>query len=186
MSNFIELVLLAVSLCADCFAVSLCSSVTMKSVKVRTVIWTALAFAVIHTGLLLSGYFFGNAFVGLVEKIAHIIGFAMLLYVGLSMVWDGIKAKGECRNLNGLRNVLIGSMATSIDAAAVGLAQSMNFTPRSGALLLAALLFVITFVSVFCGINIGKTIACRSKKVGRIAEIVGGVILIGIGVGILL
>lgn len=182
----ITLLLIAASLCADCFAVSLCSSISLKDANNRQIIITGLVFAIIQSGLLICGWLFGNLFVGLVEKIAHIIGFAMLLYVGLGMLLDGIKAKGECHNLNGWKNIIMGGIATSIDAAAVGVSQSMDAVQSKQALILCLFVFIITFISVFIGINIGKTIACKGRKVSRIAEILGGIILIGIGVGILI
>ena len=74
-----DAILLAVSLCADCLAVSLCSGVTLKRVDWRPVLGVALAFAVIQAGLLLAGWVFGYLLVGLVEKISHVIAFALLL-----------------------------------------------------------------------------------------------------------
>ncbi|MBO6238249.1 MAG: manganese efflux pump, partial [Bacteroidales bacterium] len=64
-----ESILVAVSLCADCFAVSLCSGVTLRSVRWRPVLGVALAFAVIQAGLLLAGWAFGWLFVGFVERV---------------------------------------------------------------------------------------------------------------------
>ena len=72
--SIIESILLAASLCADCLAVSLCSGVTLRSVRWREVLGVALAFAVIQAGLLLAGWAFGYLFVGLVEKASHKIG----------------------------------------------------------------------------------------------------------------
>lgn len=177
---------MACSLCADCLAVSLCSSVTIKRIEWKAVVRVAAAFAVIQSGLLFCGWAFGNLFVGLVEKAAHLVGFLLLLYVGGSMLLEGIKAlKGgevETRNLNGWKNILLGGIATSIDAMAVGVAQSMagqawrEFLP-----LLLSVMFV-TAASAVIGICGGRTIGGRF---GHKAEIIGGAILIGIGVSIL-
>ncbi len=185
--TIIELLLLAISLCADCFAVSLCSSVTLKEAKARDVVFTALAFAVIQSGLLILGWLFGNVFVGLVEKISNIIGFALLLYVGGSMLYGGIKGESESRNLNGMRNVILAGIATSIDALAVGISQSMGGLDTSHSLWLTLFVFIFTVLSVVSGINAGKTIGCMDgRRYSRAAELAGGAILIGIGVSILL
>ena len=178
----LEAILVAASLCADCFAVSLCSGVTLRSARWGEVLRVALAFAVIQAGLLLAGWAFGYLFVGLVEKISHIIGFLMLLYVGGSMLIEGIRGKEEVRNLNGWRNVLIGGAATSIDALAVGVANSMEESGWSGFLPLLIAVFVITALSVVIGLRGGRAIG---KHFGRWAEIAGGLVLIGIGVSLL-
>ena len=173
----------ALSLCADCFAVSLCSSVTLKTIKWRDVMRVALSFAVIQTALLLAGWAFGGLFVGFLDKAAHIIGFLLLLYVGGSMLIEGIKGEEDVKDLNGLRNVIIGGVATSIDALAVGVSLSMDSDPWSEVWPLAAAVFLVTALSVVAGIWGGKTIG---SKAGRWAEIIGGVVLVAIGVGVLI
>lgn len=180
--KILQAILVAASLCADCFAVSLCSGVTLRELRWRRVFGVALAFAIIQAGLLAIGWAFGYLFVGMVEKVSHVIAFLLLLYVGGSMLVEGIRGKEEVRNLDGWRNVLVGGVATSIDALAVGVAQSMEDVSFSGFLPLLLSVFVITALSVVLGLRGGSAIGSRF---GRWAEIVGGVVLIGIGVGIL-
>ena len=177
-----ESILLAASLCADCLAVSLCSGVTLRSVRWREILGVALAFAVIQAGLLLAGWAFGYLFVGMVEKISHIIAFLLLLYVGGSMLIEGIKGEAEVRDLSSWRNIIIGGLATSIDALAVGVAQSMDGADWPGFLPLLVAVFVITALSVVVGLRGGRAIG---ERFGRWAEIVGGVVLIAIGVSVL-
>lgn len=142
----------------------------------------AMSFAFIQSLLLLIGWLFGNIFVGVVGKLAHVIGFLLLLYVGGSMLIEGLKSlkTGECevRDLNGLKNVIIGGIATSIDALAVGAGQSMAGQDWKGFLPLLVAVFVITALSVVCGIWNGKTLG---SKFGHWAEICGGAVLIFIG-----
>lgn len=177
-----EAILLAASLCADCLAVSLCSGVTLRSVRWREILGVALAFAVIQAGLLLAGWAFGYLFVGMVEKISHIIAFLLLLYVGGSMLIEGIKGEAEVRDLSSWRNIIIGGVATSIDALAVGVAQSMEGGDWPAFLPLLVAVFAITALSVVIGLRGGRAIGARF---GRWAEIVGGVVLIAIGVSVL-
>ena len=177
-----ESILLAASLCADCLAVSLCSGVTLRSVRWREILGVSLAFAVIQAGLLLAGWAFGYFFVGLVEKISHIIAFLLLLYVGGSMLIEGIKGEAEVRDLSSWRNIIIGGVATSIDALAVGVAQSMEGADWPAFLPLLVAVFAITALSVVIGLRGGRAIGARF---GRWAEIVGGVVLIAIGVSVL-
>lgn len=181
--GILEAILLAASLCADCLAVSLCSGVTLRSVRWREILGVALAFAVIQSGLLLAGWAFGYLFVGLVEKISHIIAFLLLLYVGGSMLIEGIKGEAEVRDLSSWRNIILGGVATSIDALAVGVAQSMEGADWPAFLPLLVAVFAITALSVVIGLRGGRAIGARF---GRWAEIVGGVVLIAIGVSVLL
>ena len=175
--------LLAVSLCADCFAVTSCSSVTLTDVKWSRVLPTAFAFAVIQTVLMLLGWLFGDLFIGAVEKIAGIIGFLMLLYVGGSMILEVVKGDSQSRNLNGLKNVLIGGVATSLDAFAVGISLSMGHVPSREVALDLAAVFAVTFLSVAGGIFGGSRIGARF---GKPSEVAGGCVLILIGLNILI
>lgn len=180
--ELIKAILLAVSLCADCFAVSMCSAVTLKQIDFKSIAKVALAFAVIQAGLLWAGWEFGNVFVGMISKISHIIGFLLLLYVGGSMLLEAIRNKEEVKNLNGLKNVIIGGIATSIDALAVGVSQSMAGVLWSQFIPLLISVFAVTALSVVTGILGGKKLG---KKFGRGAEICGGIVLVGIGVSVL-
>lgn len=175
--------LFALSLCADCFAVSLCSSVTLKKVTVRKIVVVSLCFAIIQTGLLLFGWAFGYLVLGLVEKIAKWIGFLLLLYVGGSMFLSGLKGDSEVRNLDGLGNVILGGVATSIDALGAGASLSMASVDWKALVPMAVAVFVCTVLSVVLGMWGGSKFGPR---VGPVVEIIGGCALIGIGIGFLI
>ena len=178
-----EAILLAVSLCADCFAVTLCSSITLKDLKWTSVLKVALSFAAIQSGFLWAGWAFGSLLASHVIKISHILGFLLLLYVGGSMVWSGIKGDEEVRNLGAWKGIVLGGIATSIDALAVGASQSLAGQTFAGFLPLLISVCVITALSAVLGICGGKFIG---KRTGPIAEIIGGCVLIGIGISLLL
>ena len=177
-----EAILIAVSLCADCFAVTLCSSASLRSIRWSNVAAIAILFAVIQTGLLMAGWFFGSLVASYVIKASHVIGFLLLLYVGGSMLYEGIRGKDEARDLNGLWHIVIGGIATSIDALAVGTAQSIEGQSWRSFIPLAVSVFAVTALSAVLGICGGKAIGA---KTGRLAEIAGGLVLIGIGVSFL-
>ena len=191
MSVIISAILLGISLCADCFAVALCSSVTVSREEVRRKAWTiAVIFAVIQTGLFLVGWGVGtgateliSGYVGHFEKVAHVIGFLLLLYVGGEMFIDGVRSKTEHLNLNGLKGIVLGGVATSIDAAAMGLSMAMDTAPWAGIWPVAVSIFVFTVLSVVVGMLSGSFIG---RKLGYSARIVGGLVLIGLGINILL
>lgn len=174
-----ESILIAASLCADCFAVSLCSSVKLRNPHWKKTAVIALSFAIIQTALLVAGWAFGELFVGLLGKAVKLVGFLLLLYVGGSMLYSAIAGKEETLELESLRNIVIGGVATSIDAAAVGAAQGLTGVLPMEFLPLAAAVFFITAMSVILGISGGSRLG---KWLGRTAEIAGGLVLIAIGV----
>ena len=191
MNVILSAILLGISLCADCFAVALCSCVTVSREEVRKKVWTiAAVFAVIQTGLFLAGWGVGTVateiiaeYVGHFEKVAHIIAFLLLLYVGGAMFIDGVRSKSEHLNLSGFKSIVIGGVATSIDATVVGLSMSMDETPWAGIWPIAVSIFVFTALSVIVGMLSGSFIG---RKLGYSARIVGGLVLIGLGINILL
>lgn len=191
MRIWINAVLLGLSLCADCFAVSLCSAVTLDPGQLRKRGgWIALAFAVIQAGLLVAGWGAGRVATDLVashvahfERVAHILGFLLLLYVGGEMFLDGVQSKSERMNLTGFRNVLLGGIATSIDAAAVGLSMALDASGWDAVAPIALSVFVFTFLSVVAGLFSGSL---AGRKLGHSARIIGGLVLIGLGINILL
>ena len=177
LTGILSAFLLAVSLCADCFAVSSCSSTSLQTVNWRKVSPIALVFGLIQTLLMFAGWMFGDVFVGVVEKAASVIGFLLLLYVGGSMILEAVRGNEEARNLNGLRNVIIGGIATSIDALSVGFTIS-NYNTVS-ALVTSAIIGIVTFAICLAGLAIGKKFG--TKLAGK-ASIFGGAILIFIGI----
>ena len=142
---------------------------------------------------MLIGWLFGDFFVGFVSKAARWIGFLLLLYVGGSMILEGIKGKEEVRDLNGFKNVILGAVATSIDALAVGISMSFGQAGTDAlatdhALMVNTMIadhvavFIVTMLSVFAGMFGGYRVG---RRFGRPAEIFGGLVLICIGLGIL-
>ena len=191
MNIWINAVIVGLSLCADCFAVSHCSSFLMSREELRKKVWTVAAvFAVIQTGLLLGGWAVGAfaseliaGHVGHFEKVAHIIGFLLLLYVGGAMFLDGVRSKSEHLNLSGFKSIVIGGVATSIDASIVGLSMAMDAAKWTDIAPLALSVLFFTALSVVVGMFSGGFIG---RKFGYSARIVGGLVLIGLGISILL
>jgi len=191
MREILSAILLGMSLCADCFAVTLCSSflVSREELK-KKVLTVVLVFVFIHTGFLLGGWALGTFATDLIaghvahfERIAHIIGFLLLLYVGLEMFLDGVRSKSEHLNLDGIGGIILGSVATSIDAAAVGISMALNGTGWSGMVPVSLSLIVFTVLSVVVGMLSGSFLG---RKLGYSARIIGGLVLIALGIRILL
>jgi|GEM_PF-2644004 len=180
----LEAILLALSLCVDCFVVSACSSVSFGETTLRKIAPVAIVFGVIQGGLLLLGWLLGDAVVGLLGKVAKLIGFGLLLYVGISMIVEAIKEgpEDEVKNLHGLRNVIVASIATSIDALAVGASMPLSGGTTLEMWVDTATVALVTFLSVIAGMIVGGKL---SERFGKAASIVGGCVLIAIGVFVL-
>ena len=183
MIGILAALVFALSLCADSFAVANCSSVTLKPLSGRTILRVSLVFSLIHASFLLCGWGFGDLFAGAIGKVAPFIGFLLLAYVGGSLVVSGWRNTEEIRDLNGIRNILIGAVATSIDALAVGISLSMDRDSLDDMLMKVAVLFIVTFVTVALGMKGGQL---AGRRYGRPARLFGGFILLCIGLHILL
>lgn len=183
MALLLSSILLSLSLCADCFAVSACSSVTLEKTDFRSVAPVCLIFATVHSLLFALGWLFGDTVSPYVERLAHLIGFLLLLYVGGSLLIEAFRGGEKSINFGSFRKILLGGTATSIDAFAVGISLSMDGESAGNMAFRAAVLFVFTVLIVALGILGGIS---AGRRFGRAAEIVGGVILIAIGVNILI
>lgn len=173
-------ILLSASLCADCFAVALCASVSMRGVKLHEVLKIALIFAIIQTSFLFVGWAFGDFIAKYIIKIVSYVGMVLLMYVGGSMIKEAF-SEDEPRKIEGLRNIVIAGVADSIDALAVGISMSMAGRNMAGMWIPIVAVFVITALSVIIGIRGGSFIG---SKAGRPAAITGGIVLICLGINI--
>lgn len=170
---------MAASVCMDCFAVSACSSVTLGEVKPCRTLKLALVFAIVQTALFVTGIGIGTLLVGFVSKMARIIAFLLLAGVGVNMIRESLSKEQETINLNGLRNVILGAVATSIDASIVGTSLSMNLPSSRVIVADTSAIFLFTMLSVMVGMRVGCAVGCRY---GRPAELVGGAVLIALAV----
>lgn len=178
-----ENLLIACSLCADCFAVCIASSVCLKNCCHKQALSIAICFGLIQAGLLFAGWCGASIFAGFVQKWSKWIAFALLAYVGGNMLLAGIKGESEGKDLSNLGNVIIGGIATSIDALAVGVSRALSGVELQSALSLTAAVGIVTVIFAFCGIEFGHRIGKASgQKAGRWAQISGGCVLLCIGI----
>ena len=180
MEEIFKDILLSASLCADCFAVSLCASVAMKRVSWGEILKISLIFAVIQTSFLFVGWAFGDFIARYVLAYVKYIGMGLLFFVGGSMIKEAFSEE-ESQNLSGLRNIVIAGVADSIDALAVGISMSMAGRGLHGMTVPLAAVFLITALSVIMGIKGGHLIG---RRAGKPASIVGGCVLILLGLNI--
>ena len=179
-----ELVLIAIGLSMDAFAVSLCKGLCMKKLNVKQGCVIALFFGGFQFGMPLIGWLLGKQFEKYITPVDHWIAFALLVYIGGKMIWEAVSDRevDACpvdSRLN-YRELLVMAVATSIDALAVGITFAFLQTPILPAV---TEIGVITFILSLLGVLIGHRFGTRFKTK---AEIGGGVVLILIGVKILL
>ena len=181
--GFITVLLIAISLSFDSFAVSVCSGLSLcrKSLKLSQAVKIASSLAVFQAVMPFLGWLLGGAFKNVVVHYDHWIAFALLLFLGIKMIKEGAEPieKKKIKKPTEWRVLIPISIATSIDAFAVGISFSF-FTDQI--LMPVVLIGLVTFIVSIGGIYMGRKLG---KRIAGIAEIVGGIVLILIGLKIL-
>jgi len=180
---FVTLLLLALGVSADAFAVALGRGLSLRGAIVRNGLVLAAAFGVAQALMPLIGWLLGSAFADLIAPFDHWIAFALLALLGVRMLWEARPGRDEDEvepeDRFTAREVVVLAVATSTDALVVG----VSLTVWDVSIWLAiAVIGVVTFVCSFLAVVIGHRIGTRFEKP---AEVVGGLVLIGIGVSIL-
>lgn len=179
-----ELLLVAVGLAMDAFAVSLCKGLTQGKQGIRRAVVIALYFGVFQAIMPTLGYLLGSQFARFIQDWDHWIAFILLAFIGGKMIYESFKPDGEIdeekRQSVAMKVMLPLAVATSIDALAVG----VSFAFLDVAIFPAALTIgVVTFALSFAGVKLGNVLGAKFESR---AELAGGIILILIGLKILL
>ena len=179
--ELITVLLLAVGLAMDAFAVSICKGLAVRKVTIRTMVIVGLWFGVFQGVMPVIGYVAGSAFYDLISEYDHWIAFILLFLIGANMLREVLSDEDEGVDDNlGFRTMLLLAIATSIDALAVGISLAMT---GDGIVEPALIIGVVTMIISMFGVWIGSRFGDRY---GKKAELVGGVILILIGLRIVL
>lgn len=181
--NFIELLLLSLSLAMDCFAVSCSTGVTQPDLKVKNVLFFTLSFGFFQALMPFIGWVGGEAVIGYLCKFTFWIAFGLLAVIGGKMIFEGFRHDDEKKKVDMQRvgTVLLLSIATSIDALAVGFSFSMVQTVHIGWYIFT--IGMTSFLVSLVGYRFAKKLSNRIKS--NYAEIIGGVVLVCIGIKIL-
>lgn len=178
--SIIEILILAVGLSMDAFAVAVCKGLSLGRANWRRAGLVGIWFGSFQALMPLVGFFLGSSFRRYVEAVDHWIAFGLLLLIGLNMIREAFSAeKEEGRDLSP-RAMLPLAVATSIDALAVGVSFAMSEVRVIPAVLLIG---AVTFAISAAGVFLGHICGSGHRKA---AQIVGGCILILIGTKILL
>ena len=186
-----ELLLLAVGVSMDAFAVSICKGLAMKKATVKASMTCGLWFGGFQALMPTIGFFLGTLFAAAIEAVDHWVAFVLLAIIGINMLKEAFD-KEECECCSDAnadmspKTMFVMAVATSIDALAVGISLAMAGLPIFGMDgIFAAVILIGLCTCTFCtaGVKIGNVFGGRF---GKKAQIAGGVILILLGLRILL
>lgn len=184
------IVILGISLSMDAFAVSICKGLALGKPQAKDCLKAALWFGIFQGLMPAAGYFAGSLFANVVDAFSSWIAFGLLVCVGANMIREALSQDEEKADAGmGAWEMFLMAIATSIDAAAVGVTFSVvpvSIVPDwsvTANTLLACLIIccetgVLSAIGIWCGSWLGEKF--HSK-----AEIAGGIVLIFIGIRIL-
>lgn len=178
--SFVEIVLISVGLAMDAFAVSVGAGTLAVMNNARSAIRLSFHFGLFQFLMPVAGWFLGSSVQSYIESIDHWVAFVLLVYIGVKMIRESFKkAETKKENPSKGKNLVILSLATSIDALVVGFTFALL---NVNIWLASATIGIITAVMCAGGVWVGSRLG---MKLGSIMEVFGGIILIVIGTKIL-
>lgn len=179
--SFIELLLIAVSMSMDAFAVSICKGLSVRKVTPAQCMAVAGWFGGFQGVMPVIGFVLTSLFASLICSISHWIAFGLLIFIGGNMIRESLdKDVEEVNDSFAFLTMLTLAVATSIDALAMGVTLNLS---GANILVAAPLIAVTTAVLSPIGLKVGNLFGAKYKNK---AELAGGVVLAGLGIKILL
>jgi len=175
-----EIILIAVGLSMDAFAVSITLGLSVKKPKIMEILIPGIFFGFFQALMPITGYFAGFYFASKVEEFAPWIAFVLLGIIGGNMIKESLSKKEEKTDENYFQflKMLVLAIATSIDALAVGVTFAFF---RINIFKAAIIIGLITFILSMIGVKIGNLFGTRFKSK---AEFTGGAVLVLLGIKI--
>ena len=181
--EFISILVIALGLSMDAFAVSITSGAAYKELRIKHAFRMALFFGGFQAFMPLIGALAGLSIKTYIQGLDHWIAFVILSAIGIKMIYEALKiseTKEESFNPANIAVLLTLSVATSIDALVVGITLSLVASNIINAVIIIGL---VTFILSYAGVYIGKKIGhFFENKI----ETLGGLVLIALGIKILL
>ena len=181
-----ELLITAIALSMDAFAVAICKGLSTGKIKPKHMLICGLWFGGFQALMPLIGYLLGGFFADYITAFDHWIAFALLGFIGGKMLFEAFE-KDKCEDCGcgdeafGFGTMLTMAIATSIDALAVGITFAL--LPDVNIVFAVSSIGVVTFAFSAVGVKIGSIFGAKYKFV---AELVGGATLVGMGIKILI
>ena len=180
--GIVELIILAIGLAMDAFAVSICKGLAMKKTGIKECLIVGLWFGGFQALMPLIGYFLGKSFERYITAIDHWIAFVLLAIIGIIMIKESFsKEENDADGSLSPKTMVVMAIATSIDALAIGI--SFGVLPDVNITAAVSLIGIITLVLCMVGVKIGNIFGAKYKSK---AELAGGIILVLLGTKILL
>lgn len=183
-----ELLLLALGVSMDAFAVSICKGLAMKKATLKAGLTCGLWFGGFQALMPLIGFFLGTLFADAIQAVDHWVAFILLGIIGINMLKEAFEKQEEgcscCEEHNAdlsAKTMFLMAVATSIDALAVGISLAMAGNVNIFAAVILIGLFTCGMSTM--GVKVGNVFGSRFEKKAQLA---GGVILILLGLKILL
>ena len=179
--SIIELLLIAVSMSMDAFAVSICKGLSVRKVTPKQCLAVGGWFGGFQGIMPMLGFVLTSLFAALITSISHWIAFGLLLMIGGNMIRESFeKDEDEVNDSFSFMTMLTLAVATSIDALAMGVTLKLS---GANILIAAPLIAVTTAILSPIGLKVGNIFGAKYKSR---AELAGGIVLVGLGVKILL
>lgn len=179
--GLLELIILAVGLSMDAFAVSVCKGLATEKLKARHILLAGLWFGGFQALMPLLGYFLGSAFEKYVTAVDHWIAFVLLGAIGGNMIKEAFsKEENTADSSFSFKTMFVMAVATSIDALAIGITFAL--LPDVNIMAAVSFIGIITFILSGIGIKLGNVFGAKYKSK---AELAGGIILVILGIKIL-
>jgi putative Mn2+ efflux pump MntP len=179
--DLLTLILLALGLSADAFAVSITNGMCSNKVTKKNVLITALTFGFFQALMPVLGFTLGKTFSDFVSRYQHWIALLLLGAIGINMIAEALKEwknpDDSCSTMNifSAKNLIMQGIATSIDALAAGVSLAvLKINIISSALLIGTITFFCCALGVYIGRKFGSLLGLR-------ARLAGGIVLIVIG-----
>lgn len=178
--SIIEISLLAIGLAMDAFAVSIAQGpLLLRKHKCKRYVLPAL-FGFFQFLMPLIGWVLGIQFAHMIDAYDHWIIFIILAYLGGQMIYEALRGEEEATQAASWLNALVLAVATSIDALAIGVTLAfLHVDIVYTSALIGIITFIISLIGIFMGLQLGRWLQGK-------AEILGGLVLIGIGCKVLL
>jgi len=183
----VELLLIAVGLSMDAFAVAICAGLSMKMATMKKSLIVGLYFGLFQATMPIAGYFLAIQFSDKIMAFDHWIAFVLLAIIGGKMILESLKKEPNTDDSNNAKEISLRSssmlplaVATSIDAMAVGISFAFLDVEIWSS---ASYIGITTLILSMIGVKIGNLFGLRLKSK---SELAGGVILVLIGLKILL
>jgi manganese efflux pump family protein len=181
--DILIIVIIGIGLAMDCFAVALARGAQPGIDKIRLALVFAFVFGLFQTGMTVIGWAAGSLFMSIIAPYDHWVAFIILFVIGLKMIIEGFKNEttgiNKTTNLQQITSILLLSIATSMDALAIGLGFAfLNIDIIIPSLIIGLIAAIFAIAGVLMGTKLEKIL-------GNKIEILGGIILMGIGIKIL-